>query len=204
MHELARLGVEGEDARLAAGVAREVERPEPPLAVEAHREQRLEVRRALLRVLELGVRERHRAAVHQLGELERRVAVGMQREEDATGLRDRDVARRIVEVGDHLQRGRRQRRRRRAVLEPPASSETAAEAEEDEDEDEQRAAEPPHRASVHRNALRVQGTTVLSGNRSVAEAQATDWRRADVSPSHTAHRRAGRARAVPAAHRSPR
>ena len=122
MHELARLGVEREDARLAAGVAREVERPEPPLAVEAHREQRLEVRRALLRVLELRVRERHRAAVHQLGELERRVAVGMQREEDATGLRDRDVAGRVVEVGDHHEGGGGELRVGRAVLEPHAAA----------------------------------------------------------------------------------
>src|SRR5439155_27187408 len=128
-------------ARPAARVAREVERPETPLTVDTDGEERLEMRRALLGLLEPGVRERHRVAVHQLGELERGVAVGMERQEDAPASRDRDVAGRVVEVGHDLERRGRELGRRRAVVEAPAATETATEAEEHEAEEEEHGGE---------------------------------------------------------------
>ena len=74
------------------------------MAVDADGEQRLEVRRALLRPLELGARERHRPAVHQLGQLEGGIAVGMEGQEDPPAPRHGDVAGRVVEIGDDLER----------------------------------------------------------------------------------------------------
>src|SRR5206468_1415344 len=148
-------------------------------AIDADGERRVEARR--LRGL-VGIR--YRLPAHQLDQLDRGVAVGMQREEDAAGARDRDVAGRVVEVGDHLEGGDGQGGRGGAVLEPhPAASG------EEQQGDEGRA---PHGPPVYHG---------LYSARSASSTGSRATRRADRSPAGTLTRNAASAAAgmLPAA-----
>ena len=129
--------VESREPRAPATVVGEVKHPQAPLPVDAQRQHRLKVRHLVGGPLPLIARVCDRAAVFETCNLDGRVAVGVQGEEDTAVGRHGDVAGRIVQIGDHFENAAVEKRLTGAVLEPLAAAEAIAHEAEQYDHEEQ-------------------------------------------------------------------